>query len=126
MRQPLEENRKPHYVLVDGIVAGEGDGPGNPDPVETGIVVFGTNPATVDAACACLMGFDPDKIPVVRQAFHARKFPLASGVWQDVQILSKRREWNCTLGRISDSSTFHFKHHVGWAGKIERNMAIFD
>jgi len=121
MREGIPENRKRHFVLVDGIIGGEGSGPMNPDPVAAGIVLFGTHPASVDAACARLMGFDPEKIPIVRQAFRCRRYPLADWDWQDVRLVSNRPEWCGLLPEISDEATFHFTPHFGWRGHIERN-----
>jgi hypothetical protein len=120
LRPGIPKNRKRHYVLVDGIIAGEGRGPMNPDPVPAGILVFGLHPATVDAACAYLMGYDPERIPIVRQAFRCRYYPLAEWDWRDVRIISNRPEWNGLLPDIPDDATFHFEPHFGWKGHIER------
>ena len=118
LRDPQPQNRKRHYVLVDGIVAGEGRGPLNPDPVETGVVLFGTHPPSVDATCAYLMGFDPDRIPIVARSFAARGFPLSSHNWREVVVRSNRHEWNSRLPEIS--KTLQFEPHFGWKGRIER------
>jgi uncharacterized protein (DUF362 family) len=120
LRAGRPENRKRHYVLVDGLIAGEGRGPMNPDPVPAGVVAFGTHPASVDAACAYLMGFDPARIPIVHQAFRCRHYPLAEWDWPDVRLVSNRPEWNGALPGIPDESTFHFRTHFGWTGRIER------
>ncbi|MCA9951993.1 MAG: DUF362 domain-containing protein, partial [Anaerolineales bacterium] len=117
--EPLSQKR--HYVLVDGILAGEGRGPMNPDPVPAGIIVFGIHPASVDAACAYLMGFDPENIPIVRQAFLCDHFPLAQWNWRDVTLLSNKPAWNGILPDIPDDSTLKFKPHFGWIGHIERS-----
>jgi hypothetical protein len=124
LRPAKPENRKPYLVLVDGIVAGEGNGPLNPDPVAAKVLIFGTNPASVDAACAVLMGFDPEKIPLVRQAFRCRHYPLAEWDWRDVHLVSNKPEWNGLLPEVPYESTFHFKPHFGWVGHIEREPAI--
>lgn len=120
LRPPLVEHRKPHLVVVDGLLAGQGAGPLNPDPVEAGLVLFGTNAPGVDAACAVVMGFDPDLIPIVRNAFHTRGFPLAEGDWRDVLAVSDRPAWNGPLGEIDPGSTLHFAPHFGWKDHIER------
>lgn len=59
------ENRKRHYSLCDGIIAGEGRGPMNPDPALAGLLVFGRHPVSVDLVTTWLMGFDPEKIPII-------------------------------------------------------------
>jgi uncharacterized protein (DUF362 family) len=124
LRPDRPQSRKRHYVLVDGIVAGEGSGPMNPDPVHAGVVLFGTNPASVDAACAWLMGFDPGRIPIVRQAFRCQSFPIIDCDWTDIRLMSNRADWNGPLGDIPDQSTFHFVSHFGWRGQIERRAPI--
>nr|UXE41704.1 hypothetical protein Hi04_10k_c5966_00037 [uncultured bacterium] len=113
-------NRKRHYVLIDGIIAGEGRGPIDPDPVYAGLLAFGMHAPSVDAACAFLMGFDPDRIPIIANAFRCREYPLASGDWCDVEIRSNRAEWNGRLGDLSDVDTLNFRPHFGWTNHIER------
>jgi hypothetical protein len=113
-------NQKRHLVLVDGIIAGEGRGPTNADPVLTGIVAFGLHPASTDAACACLAGFDPERIPIVRQAFRCQQLPLTGWAWQEVRVISNRAEWNHTLPDVAPADTFHFRPHFGWVNQIER------
>jgi len=120
LRPGTPENRKRYYVLVDGIIAGQGNGPINPDPVPAGILVFGLHPASVDAACAYLMGYHPERIPIVRQAFRCRDYPLAEWDWRDVRLVSNRPEWNGALTDIPDDVTLHFEPHFGWKGHIER------
>jgi uncharacterized protein (DUF362 family) len=120
LRTDKPENRKRHFSLVDGIIAGEGRGPMNPDPINAGLIVFGTNPANVDAACAYLMGYDPELIPIVRQAFRCRHYPLTDRDWRELRLVSDRAEWNSLLSEIADHATYHFKPHFGWRGHIER------
>ncbi|MDT8070306.1 MAG: DUF362 domain-containing protein [Terriglobia bacterium] len=123
LREPLPENRKRHYVLVDGIIAGEGRGPLNPDPVPAGTMLFGINPASVDAACAWLMGFDPEKIPIVRRAFQVKQCPLVDHDWRDVELISNVEAWSGPLVDVPDDATFHFEPHFGWKGQVERQPA---
>jgi hypothetical protein len=115
-------HRKRHFVLVDGFVAGEGRGPMNPDPVLAGLVLFGLHAPSVDAAAAWLMGFDPDRIPIVRQAFACDHYPLAEWGWRDVRVVSNCASWNAPITEIPDGSTYHFRPHFGWKGKIEREQ----
>jgi uncharacterized protein (DUF362 family) len=122
MRLGSEENRKRHYVLVDGIIAGEGNGPMNPKPVSAGVIAFALNPASVDAACACLMGYDPERIPIVRNAFRCREYPIADWPLPDVRVVSNNPDRCGRLTEIAPSSTFHFQPHFGWRGHIERDL----
>jgi uncharacterized protein (DUF362 family) len=119
LRAPSREKRKRHFVLVDGIVAGQGSGPMNPDPIDAGVVIFGLSPAAVDASCAYLMGFDPEQIPVVRQAFLCTKYRLTEGDWRDVVLVSNHHPWNGPLPLVAREETLHFEPHFGWKGHIE-------
>ncbi len=124
LRPSGAKSRKLHLTLVDGFIAGEGRGPMNPDPVASGIFVFGVNPATVDAVCAYLMGFDPEKIRIVANAFRCRELPIAEWSWQDVVVLSNFQQWNGRLCEIPDETTFHFRPHFGWANYVERTHSV--
>ena len=120
LREPQQQNRKRHYVLVDGILAGEGCGPLNPDPVQAGVVLFGVHPPSVDAACAYLMGFDPDKVPIVSRAFRCGRFLLSDHAWREIVVRSNHAAWSRPLVDIPTDDTFHFKPHFGWQGHIEQ------
>jgi uncharacterized protein (DUF362 family) len=123
MRAPEPRSRKRHYVLVDGILAGEGRGPLNPDPVAAGVVLFGVHPLSVDATCAYLMGFDPDKVPIVSRAFQCRSFPLSDHGWREIVVHSNHGAWSRPLVEIPAAETFHFEPHFGWKGHIEQVAA---
>ena len=117
--------RRRYLVLADGLVAGEGAGPMNPDPVLAGLLLFGTDAASVDAAAATLMGFDPERIPLVREAFGTGRSGQAVSVgtdWRQVVLRSNVARWD---GRqLPDvEETFHFAPHFGWRGMIERRAA---
>ncbi len=89
-----------YLSIVDGIIAGDGNGPMEADAKPCGLLVAGTNPVAVDFVCAKLMGFDWQKIPMVREGL--RQFGLTPG---DI---------------IADiGEPFHFRPHFGWRGHIE-------
>jgi hypothetical protein len=114
-----EEHRKRYLTLVDGIVAGEGRGPMNPDPVACGVVLFGEDPVVVDTACATFMGFDVDRIPIVREAYRARGWSLTDVDRGAIEVLSDEPEWNRRLAEIDPAVLFRFRPHFGWTGHIE-------
>jgi hypothetical protein len=119
LRAPKIEARKRYLSFVDGIVAGEGRGPMNPDPVQAGLVIAGTDPAVVDLACAVLMGFDPEKIPVVRGAFHTHGWPVASVPPAAIELISDEAGWCGSPSRLDPGALFRFRPHFGWVGRIE-------
>ena len=62
-----------YLALVDGIIAGEGEGPLASTPRPAGLMVAGCDPVLVDLACVRAMGYHPDAIPMVQRAL-ARPF----------------------------------------------------
>ena len=50
-----------HLVIVDGIVAMEGNGPLNGAARPLGRIVLADDPVAADATCARLMGFEPSR-----------------------------------------------------------------
>ncbi|WP_050436296.1 DUF362 domain-containing protein [Chondromyces crocatus] len=64
-----------YLSIVDGVVAGEGEGPLGATPVEAGLLVGGTHPALVDAVATRCMGLDPLTIVQVREALDAGLAP---------------------------------------------------
>jgi uncharacterized protein (DUF362 family) len=65
-------------TFTDGIVAGEGNGPLAPDPVDLGIVSFSDDPALSDWASSELAGFDARRIPLVAHSLRERGLDPAS------------------------------------------------
>ena len=57
-----------HFVIADAIIAMEGNGPlaGTPRPLHD--IVLSDDPVAADATCARLMGFEPERIPHIREA----------------------------------------------------------
>lgn len=64
--------------IVDAVVAGQGDGPLAPTPLETGALFAAHNPALGDLLAARLLGFDPDAIPLLRHATDETPMPVLS------------------------------------------------
>jgi len=56
-----------HFVIADGIVAMEGNGPLNGTARPLGKIVLADDPVAADAACARLMGFEPDRVVHLRE-----------------------------------------------------------
>ena len=57
--------QRAYMVVMDALVAGEGDGPLQALPVPLGLLGVSDNPFLIDLACAQMMGFDWRKIPVL-------------------------------------------------------------
>ncbi len=115
------ENRKKYITIVDGIIAGEGNGPEAPTPKHTGVLIAGSNPVAVDAVCAKLMGFDWQKIPIVRNAFQIKHYPICDFTYEDIAVVSSSVRFNKMFYQIDPMDCFRFEPNFGWKDHIELN-----
>lgn len=122
LRADALEKRKKYISVVDGIIAGEGNGPEAPDPIQCGALIAGTNPVAVDAMCAKLMGLDWHKIPSIKNAFDIQKYPLCDFTYDELVARSSVAAYNTMLDKISADDCFQFRPHFGWAGWLECNQ----
>ncbi len=76
------EPQRRYITVVDGIVAGEGEGPMGAAPVHTGLLIGGFDPSVVDVVATEAMGFAPDLIPLVRESLGGALLP--SGIREDI------------------------------------------
>lgn len=59
----------PTVTIVDGILALEGDGPGQGGrPIRTGTILAGSNAVAVDAAVCRMLGIAPENLPTIKAA----------------------------------------------------------
>lgn len=112
--------KKRFFSIVDGIIAMEGNGPVAGDAKPLGIIIAGENPAAVDAVCARLMGFDEEKIPLIKKAFEEHEFPLIDGEINKIKTVGNLEGFNKHLSEWKIGDGFDFKPHFGWAGFIEK------
>src|SRR5205085_3253555 len=114
--------RKSKYLtIVDGIIAGEGNGPMAPDPKPCGVLIGGFNPVAVDTVCATLMGFDYRRLPVVARAWQSQHLPLVDYTPDEINCVSNAPEWTGSMEELERAPHFAFKPHFGWKGQIERD-----
>lgn len=112
-----------YMSLIDGIVAGEGDGPVAVDAKPCGIVVVGFDPVSVDTVCSELMGFDYRKLPVLREAWDIKNYPLVDYCPEDIVCKSNYQEWDDTFAQLEKGGHLGFRPHFGWIGHIGREKA---
>lgn len=104
--------------VVDGIIGGEGNGPLDPTPKPAGVIIAGTNPVAVDLACARVMGFDFQRLPVILRSFDPNRFPLIHFELNEVFASSNREGLNRRVKEFQPEIS-PFKPHFGWKGHIE-------
>lgn len=105
-------------TIVDAILAGEGEGPMEPDPVDCSMLVCGSSSLAVDYALAELVGFDYKKIPLIINGFTIQDFPLVKFSPKDVNVIKLSVD---TLGHVKNNSeiSFKFTPPSGWKNHIE-------
>jgi uncharacterized protein (DUF362 family) len=110
-------------TLMDGIIAGEGEGPLAPRDVPLGAVLASTDPVALDLVAVRLMGLDWRRIPKIREALASETLPItAVGDPADIDIgESARPGAPLTHKRLDELEAVHsFQPHPGWRGHIER------
>ena len=107
------------FQIVDAIIAGEGDGPMAPDARRLGVLVGGPNSAAVDSVCAWVMGFAPEKIPSIQNAFSTRGCRLTSFGPEDVEVVSNLAEFTGKAAGLASAPFGVAEPHFGWSGHIE-------
>jgi uncharacterized protein (DUF362 family) len=79
----LEEAVKPHFHIMDAIVAMQGPGPVNGYPKRVNLLLASINPLALDIVASSIIGYDPVKIPI-------NKIGLKRGVLmsdiEDIQV----------------------------------------
>lgn len=106
-----------HLVLVDGVVGGEGTGPLKPTPVQSGVILFADDPVIADYACAKLIGFAPEKIPLIREARLLKDFPLTEQLIEEQNVVCNgKKSTFMDLGKVLEKP---YQASPGWQGKIE-------
>ncbi len=106
--------QRKYFSVVDGIVAGEADGPLSPTPKAAGYVACGMGgPFAVDYVSIYQMGFDPERLKVNREA---QRFPLFSFHPSKLDVICMQE------GNFLDYREVNllFKPQRNWAGHIER------
>ena len=109
-------------TIIDGILAGEGEGPLAPSDVKLGAVIAGTDPVGVDLVAIRLMGFDEEKLPTVAGPMKDEG-PRITAVHSaaDVEVGEVASQGGSVANRTLDdiSASVPFEAHAGWIGHVE-------
>ncbi|MGI9591084.1 MAG: DUF362 domain-containing protein [Myxococcota bacterium] len=109
-------------TVLDGVVAGEGNGPLAPDDRPLGVILAGLDPVAVDLAALRLMGFDERCIPKVREAMAGGPLPISAvRSAADVAVFESAPPGAAPARRSLDALTTEegFVAHPGWRGHVE-------
>ncbi len=102
------------FTIVDGIIAGEGEGPLEPTPRPLGILIAGENPAYIDAVVAQMMGYVVARIPTIYQAIYNRKSKFGSVYLEDLSVSFYEGEQK--IVSFDDIPNYNLKKPLFWKG----------
>jgi uncharacterized protein (DUF362 family) len=108
-------NHAPKQIIsiVDGIVAGEGEGPLSPKAKPAGLLVGGENPAYVDAVLGKLMGYNISRVPTAYHAIYHRKSQF-SGPYLESFSAQLKEEGGTTIIPFEQLPNFDFIKPEHW------------
>jgi uncharacterized membrane protein YccF (DUF307 family) len=118
-----ETRRRKCLHIVDAIVAGEGEGPMEPEARPLGMLIGGINPVAVDAVLATIIRFNYKNIPIIAKAFDITDWPLVDFGADQIETKSPSPHWK-SLGVGILNSKFCFKPPSGWLGHVELKEAL--
>ena len=110
-------------TVLDGIVAGEGEGPLAPDDRPLGALLAATDPIALDLAALRLMGFEASRIPKVSEAMTADALRLTEVRRPQDVVVSEASDPDAAPreGGLEMLATERpFRAHPGWLGHVEQ------
>ena len=75
---------RPRLYVLDGIVAMEGNGPRNGDPVNLGVLLFSQDPVALEAVMCRLVDLDPECVPTIKPG---REWGLGTYLPEEIELL---------------------------------------
>ena len=95
------------------------EGPLRPRPSGSGIIIAGFNPVAVDLVSSKLMGFDYNRIPMIKRALERAWLPLSQFEMDEICISSNFKRWENIL--MTDDIGLGYTPSKGWQGYLEIN-----
>lgn len=106
------------FTIVDAVVAGDGEGPMEPNARNCGLLVCGDNPLAVDTVLATLVGFDFRKIPLLANGYGIPEWRIADFAPSAIEVLTRETMFqDFAVGKAFRG--FCFLPPEGWQGRIE-------
>jgi uncharacterized protein (DUF362 family) len=108
-------------TIVDAVVAGQGDGPLAPVALPLGLLYGGDCPAAVDWFSAAVLGYAPDRIPIVREAFAPSTWPLAGFTPADIRVIDSAASLSVAEFLTSNGPPRDIQYPAGWEDAADRH-----
>ena len=114
--QLYETQKRVIFTLIDGIVAGENEGPLECSPIQAGTLVAGLHPVSVDLATTKFMGFDDQKLALFRSC--RERFSEYFNMNEPIRVVV-----NGSVDELDgwEPDQVSFKPAEGWVGAVERD-----
>lgn len=109
--------------VVDAIVAGQGDGPLAPQPLPLGLLLAAGNAAAMDCIGARILGYDPARVPIVREAFGEFHWPLAAFLAAEIELVGDWDHGRAAGGPRADAGAGPVIHPAGWRDASATRLA---
>ena len=117
-----DEAQREVISIVDAVIAGQGDGPLAPQPHPLGLLIAGASSPAVDWVGAHLLGYDPQRIPIAREAFGAFRYPLTTFGWQDISTVGDLGHGGADA--LAGSIVPPAEYPQGWRDAVAQTSAL--
>lgn len=114
-----DERQRTVVHVVDGVTAGHGDGPLRAEPLPLGLLLAGSNAAAVDFVGARLLGYAPERIPIVAHAFDRYRWPLTDFAGRDVQVTGAFGDGAASERIHADFGATEMHWPAGWRDAVD-------
>ncbi len=106
------------FTVIDGIIGGENEGPLDPDPHYSGILLASENLLAADVVGTRLMGFDPLKVKMFTYLLNENDWDYGIRKIEDIQVKTSVEDWkNCLADK--ENKFLNYKPYPGWIGQLE-------
>lgn len=114
------EPQRAVFHIVDAVVAGQGDGPLAAQPLPLRLLLAAASAPAIDWVAAQLLGYAPERIPIVREAFGDFRWPIASFAPDEVVLLGEAGRCQVDELRRSRMLRQPVIYPVGWRDAVAR------
>jgi uncharacterized protein (DUF362 family) len=106
--------------FADMIISGEGNGPVSPEPKELGIIVASSDAVMMDLLICNIMGFDYEKIPMIKNSISDKQ--LISKSASEFLVHSNIDKYDSKIiSELNFPGKWKFRPYQTWKGYIEKN-----
>jgi uncharacterized protein (DUF362 family) len=113
----IVKDRRAYLSVVDGIIAGEGNGPVKPLTKPAGVLAAGCDPVALDSVLAWIMGFEPARIRLIQGAAASREpYWLGHAEWNNMDVVSNKAAWR--------DINLDFLEPLGWTNYLKRTVTL--